>query len=76
MVTTIRFDALPRLRRESNHQNRVRIILYGLGLVLTLILQEVGLFVSMIGYIVLNVARSAMTFWRILWNAGTEPDAA
>lgn len=72
MVTTIRFDALPKLRGESNQQNRIRIVLFGIGTLLSLFLQEIGLFISMIGYIVLNVGRATLFFSKAIWNAGTD----
>jgi CDP-diacylglycerol--serine O-phosphatidyltransferase len=69
MVTSIQFVAIPKLTVRSLQQRAWAVSGFGLGLLLTLLFQAAGLFAAMIGYIIINVGRSIVSFVRVVWTA-------
>ncbi len=72
MLTTVHFLAIPKLSSRSMQAHPYHVLGFGVGLGLTLAFQEAGLFASMIGYILFNVARSIFAFGKAVWRAGDE----
>jgi len=58
MVSTIRFDALPRPSRGFIRRNRGKTVLFLVALVLLAVFQQIGLLVVLSAYIVHGLARS------------------
>jgi len=74
MVTTIHFESVPKFTPESLRRQPRAVLGFGLGLLLTFVFQQAGLFAAMIGYIVINGGRSIFDFAKAVWSAGSETD--
>lgn len=74
MVTSIKFAAIPKLTVESLRQRPYQVLALGIALIMTLVLQEVGLFLAMIGYLVLNVGASIYRFVVLVWTSDRDPN--
>ncbi len=69
MITSINFAAIPKLTTESLRRRPYQVLALGVGLLITLVFQEVGLFLAMIGYLLLNVGTSIYRFLFAVWRA-------
>ncbi|HLE56970.1 MAG TPA: CDP-diacylglycerol--serine O-phosphatidyltransferase [Rhodothermia bacterium] len=69
MITSINFAAIPKLTVESLRRRPYQVLALAVGILMTLFLQEVGLFLAMIGYLLLNVGASIYRFVLAVWRA-------
>lgn len=72
MVTSVKFAAIPKLTGESLRRRPYQVLALTAGILLTLAFQEVGLFLAMIGYLLLNVGSSIYRFLMLVWRADHE----
>jgi CDP-diacylglycerol--serine O-phosphatidyltransferase len=72
MVTSINFAAIPKLTVESLRRRPYQVLALAIAIMATLLFQEVGLFLSMIGYLLLNVGSSIYRFVMLVWRADRE----
>jgi CDP-diacylglycerol--serine O-phosphatidyltransferase len=75
MVTSINFAAIPKLTVESLRRRPYQVLALAIGLLMVLLFQEAGLFVAMIGYILLNVGWAIYRFSRAVWQADHNPNS-
>lgn len=75
MITSINFAAIPKLTTESLRRRPYQVLAFGVGLLITLVFQEVGLFLAMIGYLLLNVGSSIYRFLFAVWRADRQSNS-
>ena len=68
MVSSIRFDALPRPTPQFLRQNRGKAIAYLVALLLVIILQQIGLLIVLVGYLGYGVVRATVSLFRSMQN--------
>lgn len=64
MVSTIKFDKIPRFKKEYLRQNRGKIVMFATYAVLILVLQEYGLMIVFSAFILKGLIVSGITFWK------------
>ncbi|NNF03825.1 MAG: CDP-diacylglycerol--serine O-phosphatidyltransferase [Rhodothermales bacterium] len=75
MVSTIRFDAVPRPSAAYVRHNRAGAVLYLLAVILLITLLELGLLIVLGGYLAIGIGRAGRSFFRsILSDDPDEPD--
>jgi CDP-diacylglycerol--serine O-phosphatidyltransferase len=74
MISTIRFDTIPRPSARYLRQHPRKAVLFGVALVLLVTLHQIGLLIVMAGYIVIGIGRAAVNLVRAIYAA--DPDAA
>ena len=75
MVSTIRFDALPRPTRRHIRSHRHQVIAFVTGVLLMIFLQETGLFISMLYYLAMGVGRELRRVGTGLFSDDDEEEA-
>lgn len=73
MVSPIRFPALPQPSRENLRAYPKRFLGFGLGLLLTLFLQEIGLFIAAVVYLAIGLGGALRWAWQAA-SGDDEPD--
>ena len=77
MVLPVKFPALPQPSRENLRKYRWRFLLFGLGLVLGGIFQEIGLLIAALVYLAIGVGRALAWAVRVAtYEPGTAPASA
>ncbi|MEM1269705.1 MAG: CDP-diacylglycerol--serine O-phosphatidyltransferase [Bacteroidota bacterium] len=69
MVSDVQFDAFPKLNPVELKRHKWTVIFFFVGVGLAIVLQEVGLFISAMGYIGYSLARAAWRFARAVMSA-------
>ena len=64
MISTIRFDALPKPSRAYIRSHPLKAALYGVALLLLIGLQQIGLLIALIGYVLINAGRAVYSLFR------------
>jgi CDP-diacylglycerol--serine O-phosphatidyltransferase len=72
MLTNIQFDSLPRFSPTELRRHRWTVIAFCTGFLLTVFLQETGLFISAISYITFSIGRAVFRFGHAIWYADDE----
>lgn len=72
MLTDVQFDSFPKLNPAALKAHRWVVIFFFVGVLLTVFLQEVGLFIAATCYILFSVGRSTVRFSKAVWNAEVE----
>ena len=72
MVSTIPFDALPKPTPAFIRRHPYKSALYALGFILTISLQQVGLLISILGYVLLGLANAASRVYKAVMSVPVE----
>ncbi len=72
MLTDVQFDSFPKLTPVALKSHRWVVIFFFIGATLTVFLQEVGLFISAMCYILFSIGRAVLRFGQAVWNAEVE----
>jgi CDP-diacylglycerol--serine O-phosphatidyltransferase len=64
MVSTIKFDKIPRFKREYLRENRGKVLIFAVYALTILVLQEYGLMLVFSAFIMKGIIVSGITFWK------------
>lgn len=74
MVSTIRFDAVPKPSADYVRHNRVGAVLYLVAAIVLITLLELGLLIVLAGYLAIGIGRAGRSFVRSILSDDEEDD--
>ena len=74
MVSTIPFDALPKPTPAYIRKHPYKSGAYLLGFILTISLQQIGLLISILGYVLIGLANAAMSVYKAVMNVSLDEE--